>query len=166
MSILFERLLVACPYSLARGYVSESLQGLATSGQPQTVRLEVPFGPSEDSPGMAKEVLITYSPGHDPRHFDQPWRLSWTPVGGGPYPDFEGTLTVRADEEYSACELELQGAYDPPLGAAGKVFDAVVGSRIAVATAREFLRRLARAIESRYAREESEKAVARGSSDV
>ena len=164
MSTLLERLLVSCPYSLARGYVAESLATPASSGESQVVRLEVPFGASGDSPGMAKEVLVTYGAGSDPRHFDQPWTIRWTPTGGGPYPDFAGTLTVRADETYRSCELELEGSYEPPLGAAGKIFDAVAGSRIATATAREFLRRLARSIEERYAREEREKTAARNAS--
>ncbi len=37
------------------------------------------------------------------------------------------------------CRLDLDGAYVPPLGLAGAVFDSVVGHHIALAAARELL---------------------------
>ena len=52
---------------------------------------------------------------------------------GGPYPTLAGTLEIEADEEYTSCRLALVGTYVPPLSAAVKVFDAVLGHRIALA---------------------------------
>ena len=90
-------------------------------------------------------------------HLDEPWKVHWTPKDGGPYPDFDGELTVRADEEYDTCVLELRGNYRPPGGVAGKAFDAIVGSRIASATAHELLNSIAREVQQRYERQEAAK---------
>jgi hypothetical protein len=139
--------------------LEDSLRALATTRQPQLLRLRVPIniGGNNSGGGIEKDVIVTFGEGADPLHFDQPWTVEWTPRGGGPYPDFEGTLTVRADEDYASSVLELQGRYEPPLGAAGAAFDAVLGSRIASATAREFLRRLGQDIEERYHADEDAK---------
>jgi hypothetical protein len=64
--------------------------------------------------------------------------IEWQPHDGGPYPLFRGTLSAE-DVTGNYCRLDLDGAYAPPLGLAGVVFDAVVGHRIAEAAARELL---------------------------
>lgn len=149
MSNLLQRHVVPCPYGRGRAYLEKSLSALAESGAPQRIRLR--------AAPLEKDVLVTYTASEDPMHFDQPWIIRWTPAGGGPYPDFAGTLTVRADEDYTTCVLELRGEYVPPGGVAGAAFDAVVGSRVASATAREFLRALGAQIEAEFKREESAK---------
>lgn len=159
MSTLFHRRYLACPYDRARGILEERLQDLAESGRPVVQRLRVPF-PNVDGggPAIEKDVIITYGVGNDPLHFDQPWSVHWMPANGGPFPEFDGTLTVRADEDYTTCALELRGAYEPPLGIPGALFDTVLGSRVASATAREFLKEIGTRIESRYHEEEAAKA--------
>jgi hypothetical protein len=64
--------------------------------------------------------------------------IAWKPHDGGPYPVFRGTLSVE-DVGGNFSRLDLDGAYDPPLGIAGAVFDAVVGHRIALTAARALL---------------------------
>ena len=158
MSTLFHRRYLACPYERARMSLQEALQDLASTGEPQVVRLRVPFtGADGDGPGISKDVVVTYDRSTDPLHFDQPWGVHWKPSGGGPFPDFDGTLTVRADDDYTTCALELRGTYEPPLGAPGAMFDAVVGSRVASATARELLKEVGTKIEERYRKEEAAK---------
>jgi hypothetical protein len=148
MSRLLQRFHLHCPYQRARTYLQESLQIFASTGQPQVVKLHVPITIGENA-GIDKDVIFTFGEGVDPLHFDQPWTVHWTPQGDGPYPDFEGTLTVRANDDLRSSVLELQGAYEPALGV-GAAFDAIVGSRLASATAREFLRTVARELERRY----------------
>ena len=63
---------------------------------------------------------ITWAAGHTSR--------------GIPTPGFDGTMTLRAGEDYDQSELELAGSYEAPGGLAGKLFDDVVGRRIAHAT--------------------------------
>jgi len=156
MSNLLQRLYLRCPYARARTYLDSALHDLASSGETQVVRLRVPID-LDGQRGLEKDVVVTFGKGEDPLHFDQPWTVHWTPSGGGPYPDFDGTLTVRADEDFGSSMLELSGVYDPPMGVAGAAFDAIVGSRIANATAREFLSRLGRDMEARFASEEAGK---------
>ena len=44
-------------------------------------------------------------------------------------------------------QITLMGRYDPPLGAVGRRLDRVLGHRVAEATVRDFLSRVARALE-------------------
>ncbi len=153
MAELREREFLKCPYARARSYLDETLEPLATSGRESAMTLSLPLGDL----AVRKEVTVTFRPGSDPRHFDEPWTVHWEPKGGGPYPAFDGTLTVRAAEDYDSAILELDGTYVPPLGMVGAAFDAVAGSRIATATAHTLLRSIGDRMEERYRREEAEK---------
>ena len=67
--------------------------------------------------------------------------IGWKPSTSGPYPEFNGTLTISQDTiEWS--RLELDGDYRPPFGLAGSVFDATLGHRIAEATGNQLLAKL------------------------
>jgi hypothetical protein len=90
-------------------------------------------------------------------HFDEPWRVAWTPEEAGPYPDFAGELIVRADDTYRGAVLELHGDYSPPMGTVGRAFDLVLGAKIAVATARALLEQIRSHLDARYALEERAK---------
>jgi Rrf2 family protein len=72
---------------------------------------------------------------------------TWEATGpSGLFPRFEGELRVRAiDPDRS--EVRLEGRYRPPLGRAGQALDEAVLTRVAHATVRSFLRRLAHALE-------------------
>jgi hypothetical protein len=152
MAELLERRPVSCPYHLARRYLEEAVGAAAESGKPDhlSLTLSVPGGE------LVKNVIVTFAPGADPMHFDEPWRIAWVPEAG-PYPEFDGELTVRADETYEASLLELRGNYRPPGGAIGAAFDWAVGSRIASGTAQALLERLGTQMEARYASEEAAK---------
>lgn len=99
--------------------------------------------------GVEKRVLVRYEPGRDPLQFDEPWNVYWTPEGGGPYPDFAGQLTVRADENFRGAVLELTGDYAPPLDATGQTLDMVSAAKIVSGTAKELLAQIARYLEGR-----------------
>ena len=62
--------------------------------------------------------------------------LSWDPEDRT-VPSFKGTLRCEGGDGKSA--LALEGAYKPPLGVAGAVFDLVVGRRMASATLQSLL---------------------------
>jgi hypothetical protein len=156
MTSLLQRQSVPCPYGLARKYLESELTGEADNLFVQwTLHVEPVPGAFE----LSKEVDVTVTRGHDPLHFDQPWNLEWTPHAGGPYPAFTGTLTVRADEDWNAARLELIGSYDPPFGPAGKLFDAIAGTRIARATAKTLLTDISRRVLARYGECEARKAI-------
>ena len=74
-------------------------------------------------------------------------RITWMPEGTTIFPTFQGTLAIWRDDDPSVTQIELDGTYEPPFGAAGQIFDAAIGQRIAQATAREFLKDVKGAIE-------------------
>ncbi len=148
MARLNESVFVNCPYHRARAYLAMGVGEQIHAGRALTLR--APLAGVE----LKKDVLVTFTPGTDPMHMDQPWRVHWTPEGGGPYPDFDGELTVRADEDYTSSVLELTGEYLPPGGVLGGTFDYVFGSRVAALTARALLDQLREDFESRYGAEE------------
>ena len=152
MSELLERRIVRCPYHLAQRYLAQGISERAASGDPGPLTLTLPLPGAE----LVKDVVVTYGAGVDPMHFDQPWQIHWKPRSGA-YPEFDGELTVRADETYESSRLELCGSYRPPGGALGKAFDRAVGNRIAVATAQALLERLGAQMESRYSADERAK---------
>lgn len=155
MTHIYERLFLRCPYVRAREYLREALEAAADGKSVQTLPLTAPltFVPGT----LEKNVLVRYERGSDPLHFDEPWNVYWTPEGGGPYPDFSGELTVRADESYRGALLELTGDYAPPFGAVGRAFDMVIGAKIASSTAKSLLRQIGDSMESRYHTEEAAK---------
>lgn len=57
--------------------------------------------------------------------------ISWAPVAHRRVlPAFHGSLELTPDGDES-CELHIEGAYTPPLGAPGALFDTVAGRRVA-----------------------------------
>ena len=73
--------------------------------------------------------------------------VSWEATGPtGLFPRFKGELHVSAVDPDRA-ELSLSGRYRPPLGRAGHVLDEAVLARVAHATIRSLLRRMARVLE-------------------
>jgi hypothetical protein len=148
MAQLFQRRYLKCPYNRAQDLLAEAVQGAAQTGEERVMRLTLAV-PAVPGAEFGKEVIVTVAPARDPMHFDEPWKLHWEPKGDL-YPAFDGTLTVRADESYASSMLELEGTYNPPLGAAGAAFDALLGQRIAAETAREFLRRIGTTMEAQY----------------
>jgi Rrf2 family protein len=69
--------------------------------------------------------------------------VAWTATGPASlFPRFDGSFRLRPRGP-SDCELLLAGHYRPPLGAAGQVLDEALLARIARATVRTLLRRVA-----------------------
>lgn len=155
MTSIKETLRVACPYLRAREFLHQTLQEAAEGALPQllTLTAHIPGTGIE----MEKGVRVTYAHVGDPMHFDEPWTMSWTPEPGGTYPAFSGMLTVRADENYTTAVLEVEGSYEPPLGAAGQLFDKALGQRIASATLQNLLAKIAAEMVRHYDREEAAK---------
>lgn len=73
--------------------------------------------------------------------------LTWEATGpSGLFPRLVGVLRL-VELDADRCEVVLSGRYRPPLGRAGHALDDVLLTRIAHATVRSFLRRLAHALE-------------------
>ena len=67
--------------------------------------------------------------------------FGWRPVWRG-FPAFGATLTVR--RRGTITELVLEGSYEPPGGAVGRLFDRVIGRKLAAATMDAFLNQVTR----------------------
>jgi hypothetical protein len=66
--------------------------------------------------------------------------FAWRPAWRG-FPSFGATLTVRRAGEQT--ELVLEGSYEPPGGVVGRLFDRVVGQKLAARTMDALLDQLA-----------------------
>jgi hypothetical protein len=153
MTKISETLHIRCPYGRAKDFLREELAPFANTGKHEPRVLRVQVRGSE----LTAPVMMQYNAQSDPMGFDEPWAITWKPKEGL-YPTFAGTLCVRADVNWDSGVLELQGEYEPPLGVAGAAFDAVIGKRIAEATAMTLLGDIAKTMESRYNTEEAMKA--------
>jgi hypothetical protein len=69
--------------------------------------------------------------------------VHWAPKDGGPYPAFDGTLSI-AEDGIGWSRIEIDGTYRAPFGLVGAAFDALVGHRIAQDTATELLEQIKR----------------------
>lgn len=112
-------------------------------------RVLVRIGPG--GPGwLGKIVAVDFA---TPRGTDEDLviAVSWEATGpSGLFPRFKGELHVAAlDPDRS--ELRLSGRYRPPLGRAGQVLDEALLARVAHATIRSLLRRMARVLEEELA---------------
>jgi len=66
--------------------------------------------------------------------------FAWKPAWPG-FPSFGATLTVRPAGEET--DLVLEGSYEPPGGFVGRLFDGLVGQKLAAHTMDSLLDRLA-----------------------
>jgi hypothetical protein len=141
---------VRCPFSVAHDY-AEDFFARAERG----IEFHVPLRDIAPTRGgrlrrpvqlVAQRVPDEHEPGraHDAMEID------WT-AGTRFFPDFHGALRLRI-ESVDHTRLTLEGTYQPPFGAFGRVFDLLLGRRIARATMRELLRRLSDAMEQREAK--------------
>ena len=126
----------------------------AASAEGEAIRLRVgPGGPA----WLGKTVGVHLG---EPEGTDEALVVpfAWEATGpSGLFPRFEGELRLSAlDPE--RVELRLSGRYRPPLGAAGQVLDAAVLTRIAHATIRALLRRVARVLEEAPVEQHSRRA--------
>jgi len=93
--------------------------------------------------GVADFAALRSSSEHFPTY-----SVTWSARDGGPFPVFAGALAVERLNNGDRVGLVLSGNYVPPFGRFGELFDAVIGRRIAHATARDLLNDIAAYIEA------------------
>lgn len=118
------------------------------------VRLPYRVGPLRLRRGaLARPVTVRFrrqrdvtEPGrsHDEIAFDWDAQSRWLP-------NFHGVLRFRI--EFSQTRVILQGAYVPPFGGFGALFDRIIGHDLAVTSGDDLVRRLARGLEAGWATE-------------
>lgn len=144
MTAIFEVLVLGCGYVRARDALRSVIEALMNDGSWTTMALSADVGPVT----VKKNVQVRFARAQEATHFDELWRIDWKPENGGPYPDFNGSLSLCYSSG-GAAELQLSGKYAPPLGTVGRGFDLVLGQRIASNSCRNLLKELGHRIEER-----------------
>lgn len=142
---------VDCPFSLATELASIIFPALERAGD--GVRLPFRAFALPLRGGIARSVEVRYRRQPDrcePGHAHDEISFDWN-AHSRFLPNFSGTLRFRI--EATRTRIVLAGAYAPPLGALGALFDRVLGGRLAQATARDLVDRTALALEEKWAAE-------------
>jgi hypothetical protein len=147
-----EKLLVRAPLASAHRLLQAFLDGHPA---PKGAGARIVLRAGE----AAQPALVVLQQVRRPQDMTPFYKVHWEAEGRGPFPVFDGILTVGGDEDYNAFWLTLEGVYVPPGGVAGQVFDAVIGRRIAETTARGLLEQIRSAAEALFAAEERAKGV-------
>jgi hypothetical protein len=150
MTAIVAKELVHAPLASANGFLNAFF---ATHAAPKGEGARILLHDGD----AAHSVIATLQPAHRPEDMTPRYHLRWEAESGGPYPVYDGELYIGADEDYDAFWLVLDGAYAPPGGPAGKIFDAVIGRRIAAASARGLLTELRAEIEVLFSAQERAK---------
>jgi hypothetical protein len=126
----------------ARAGIERFFVSLEGSDGISRMRLRVPTdgAPHGYAISLDREVRIE-------AEIKDPVKIRWVPEGSTIFPIFEGELHLSPNGESRRTVIELDGAYTPPFGPAGQIFDAAIGHRIAKRTAYEFLKDLKAAVE-------------------
>ena len=137
-SVHAERI-VDCPFEVAHDYAADFFRAAERGGSEAVVRA----GP------LRRRVALVFglrSDIRDPGRSHEEIAVQWS-AGTRLLPDFSGTLRMRINGV--GTRLVLDGSYVPPGGRLGSMFDALVGNRIAAATARGLLVRVGDALSDR-----------------
>lgn len=164
MSNISERTTVHCAVNQAARHLTRYFAARGNSdGDIARVHLraEVPVPGVHGGFSLERTAIATLVPSHSLGAMLPRYAVTWAPENAGPYPRFAGSLSVASSEDYDSFDLVLEGSYEPPLGAVGAVFDAVVGHRIAESTARNLLATIADSIEADFCEVESAKSTLR-----
>jgi hypothetical protein len=169
MSKLEERTLVHCSVNQAGLHLARYFRARGNSDGDVArlnLRAEVQVPGSKDGVRLERTAIATLVPVHKTGEMMPHYGVTWAPERAGPYPSFRGELVIENADDYDSFYLVLKGSYEPPLGAVGAAFDAIVGHRIAALTARNLLATIADSIEADFLTVETSKADARSKVDA
>jgi len=164
MSRLSERTLVHCSVNQAAAHLARYFKARGNSDGDVArlnLRADVPGPGAKGTMRLERTAIATLVPRHAPGEMLPHYAVTWAPEHAGPYPTFSGDLAIENADDYQSFYLVLDGNYEPPLGAVGAAFDAVVGHRIAELTARNLLATIADSIEAGFLAVERTKSEAR-----
>ena len=128
--------------NLSRG----SLARWSQDSYDETMTGLLSVGPLGAVPGLSRQVTVSFldlatRPGQ--AVLGMRWQARG--VGGSLFPTLDANLVLTADGP-DATVLRIEGAYRPPLGALGARLDQMVLHRVATATIRGFVNRVADAV--------------------
>jgi hypothetical protein len=152
MTNIAERELVHAPLAAAADLIAVFLtDNAAPGGSGARVVLEAGH--------FNQPATVTVNLNHQRGDMTPRYTVHWEAEGysSDMFPVFDGILLVESDEDYNSFWLAIDGTYEPPGSLAGKMFDAVLGHRIAAETTRNLLSRVRESIETHFQREERDK---------
>jgi hypothetical protein len=88
---------------------------------------------------LERNVIASVEKRRDAENLNDEFGIEWGPSQGHVYPTFHGRIIACAQVGEEPPYLELDGTYEPPLGATGEAFDATIGHLIAQRTAQAFI---------------------------
>jgi hypothetical protein len=138
---------VTCSVEETEARLERFLGSLRDKDGVSRLRLRVPTDGPTQGLSIDRQVHVEARRARDADNLNDVIAITWMPEGTAVFPTFEGTLVTWGEQNANLSYIELDGSYTPPFGAAGQLFDAAIGQRIAQTTAREFLRDLKDAIE-------------------
>jgi len=124
---------------LLQDYMDERVRGDGSVALPLRMR----FRAGRDDLALAHDVVVRFRKGRDAENLNDTFFVDWQPSGEGPYPAFSGTMNVYAESDPRQSRLEIDGTYDAPGGAIGRIFDALIGRRMARASLADLVERIA-----------------------
>lgn len=135
----------ACPFSIAEDYAIDFLKEAERGGDKACVYAQLP-GPL---PALTRGVKFSFGLSEDVtdkgrRH--EEILLRWS-GGSRFYPDFSGTVRFRIEHLHT--RIMIEGAYRPPFGRVGKVFDSFAGRWIAERTLGDLATRISVELETK-----------------
>ena len=157
MTTVHEEVTFEAPYFQAAEALEQRL-GLER-GRPEGRSVLTLIAPLAEGRDLVRDVTATTKM-LGGANFASRYELSW-PAGttrrGIPTPGFDGILTLRAGEDFDESQLVLDGGYTAPGGVVGRIFDDVVGRRVAHATLGALLDGVRRALRAEHERIEAQK---------
>ncbi len=151
MTHIAEATVAKSPPERSREFLTDYIRELAASNQGLAV-LRLRAGAHPGGLHLEHDVVVELTPVKTEDPLEYRVGIAWQP-GTPLLPSFNGTLRFQWDEEYGNTWLVIQGDYEPPLGAAGKAFDAIAGQHIARSTLRALLDDFRSVVESARAAE-------------
>jgi len=138
-----------CPFSVAHEYAEDFLREAE-----REIALRVPIrdfisGARGHMHRRVKLVFGLHPDDTEGGRVHDAMLLEWK-AGTRLFPQFHGTLRLRI-ETVESTRLEFEGAYRVPFGAAGALFDNLIGQRLARSTMADLLGRIVAALERREA---------------
>jgi hypothetical protein len=152
MRQLCVRAIVDRPVAAARKALREYVQRHCRPDGSVALSLRVPLFPSFTTRlALIHDVPVSFWQGREEDNLDDVLLIEWTPKGWSPYPAFSGTVHVYPEADPQSARLEIDGAYEPPGGLAGRAFDALIGARMALVSLTDLVERLAKDVTTRRA---------------
>ena len=150
MAAVREEVLIEAPYVQAAGAFERrlGLEGGAERGE-CSLTLVAPVGGGREIARTVRARTRRYPEANYTARYGIGWDGGST-AEGIPTPGFDGTVTLRAGEDYNRCEIVLEGTYAPPGGAVGTLFDEFAGRRIASSTLGALLDGVGRELEAEH----------------